>query len=91
MACALSSRNVPTPRLPCTVSLPRCHFSFSPVFRFSVVLGGQLRSKVKAFVKNPEGKGTVAGGKGEEMLVIRVLVENTEVTLDGGGGGEAAF
>lgn len=79
MTCTLSSRNVPAPRLPCAVPLPRCHFPLSPVFRFSVVLSGQPCSKVKTFVKNPEGKGTVPGGKRQEMLVIHVLVENTVV------------
>lgn len=66
-----------TPWLPRTVSLPRCHFPFSPVFRLPVVLGGQPRSKVEAFVENSKGKGTVPGGKREEVPVVRVLVENT--------------
>lgn len=90
MACTLSSRNVPTPWLPCTVSLPRRHFSLSPVFRFSVVLSGQPHSKVETIVKNSKGKGTVPGGKRQEMLVIHVLVENTVAMLDNGGGSETA-
>lgn len=88
MTCTLSSRNVPTPWLSCTVSLPRCHFSLSPVFRFSVVLSVQPRSKVETFVKNSKCKGTVPGGKRQEMLVIHVLVESTEAMLDNGGGSE---
>lgn len=86
MTCTLSSRNVPTPWLSCTIPLPRCHFPLSPVFRFSVVLSGQPCSKVKTFIKNSKGKGTVPGGKRQEMLVIHVLVENTVVMLDKGGG-----
>lgn len=89
MACTLSSRNVPTPWLPRTVSLPRRHFSLSPVFRFSVVLGGQPRSKVETFVKDSKGKGTIPGGKRQEMLVIHVLLENRVAMEDNGGGSEA--
>lgn len=88
MACTLPSRNMPTSWLPCTVSLSRCHFSLSPVFRFSVVLSGQPRSIVETFVKNPKGKGAIPGGKRQEMLVIHVLVENTVAKSDNGGGGE---
>lgn len=87
MAGALPSGDVPTPRLPRAVPLPRCHLSLSPVFGFSVVLGGQPRPEVEVLVEDSEGDGTVPGGKREEVLLVHVLGESTRAALDNGGGG----
>lgn len=49
------------------------------MFRLSVVLGGEARSKVEVFVKNPESEGAVPGGEGEQVLVIHVLGGKTQI------------
>ena len=69
----LPSGTMATPRLPGTVSLPRCHLPFPPIFSLAVVLCPHAGAEVEAVVKDAEGKLAIAGGECKQVLVVYIL------------------